>query len=74
MPLIDPAMCDQLAQLPNSPRPAEACRTMMKMAQEDPSANRAGDEAMSCDQIFAEIKKTPRKGVSSAEAARTEGG
>lgn len=72
MPSMDPAMCDQLAQLPNSPMTADACRKMMKMGQDNPSANRPGDEAMSCDQILADMKTTPKKGVSKAEAARTE--
>ncbi len=59
---MDPAMCDQLASMPNAPMSAEACRSMMGMAQgmktagSDPSAMRAGDENMSCEQINAEMQ------------------
>jgi hypothetical protein len=72
MPQIDPKLCDQLAQIPNSPMTVEACKSLMNMAQPDPNANLPGDSALSCDQMFAEMQSTPMKGVSNAQAARTE--
>lgn len=71
MPTADPAMCDALAQMPNAPMTVESCKAMMQIGRDDPSAHRAGDEAMTCDQIFAEMQATPGMGVSEAEAART---
>jgi hypothetical protein len=59
---MDPAVCDSLAGVPNAPMTPEACRAMigaaqsMKAAGSDPSAMRAGDETMSCDQINAEMR------------------
>lgn len=72
MPSVDPAMCDQLAAIPNAPMTVEACRTLLKVGRDDPGGNRPGDDALSCSQIYAEIQTTPGLGVSDAEAARTE--
>jgi len=76
---MDPAMCDQLAGIPNAPMSAEACRSMMGMAQgmkssgSDPSAVRAGDESLSCDQINAEMRSvaTPMVSAETGAQART---
>jgi hypothetical protein len=70
MPAVDPAMCEQLAAIPNAPMTAEACRKMMLIAQDDPASHRPGDEAMSCAQIFAELELHNPAGVSAEEAAR----
>lgn len=72
---LDPAMCDQMAAIPNAPMSAEACRAMIGMAQgmktsgSDPSALRAGDEAMSCDQINAEMRSVATPMVSAETGA-----
>ena len=75
---MDPAMCDQMAAIPNPPMSAEACRSMIGMAQgmktsgSDPSAMRAGDESLSCDQINAEMRSvaTPMVSAQTGEQAR----
>lgn len=76
---LDPAMCDQMAAIPNAPMSAEACRSMIGMAQgmktsgSDPSAMRPGDENLSCDQITAEMRSvgTPMVSAETAAQART---
>jgi hypothetical protein len=68
----DPAMCDALAGMPNAPMTVASCKAMMQMGRDDPAAHRAGDETLTCDQIFAEMQATPGMGVSNAEASRTE--
>jgi hypothetical protein len=76
---MDPAMCDQLASMPNAPMSAEACRSMMGMAQgmkagaSDPTAMRPGDESMSCEQIMTEMRASgsPMVSQSTAEQAKT---
>lgn len=72
MPPVDPAMCEQLAAIPNAPMTAESCRKMMRIAVDDPSTHRPGDDAMSCEQIYAELETRNPAGVSSGEAARHE--
>jgi hypothetical protein len=54
MQAVDPALCDALANMPNSPMTVAACRSMMQLAKDDPSAHRKGDGAMTCADIFAE--------------------
>ncbi len=72
MPTMDEASCERFAALPNSPMSVEGCRKMMQMGKVDPSAQRPGDDAMTCAQIHAEMVKLQPKGVSAAEAARHE--
>jgi hypothetical protein len=73
---LDPAMCDQMAAIPNAPMTPEACRSMIGMAQgmktsgSDPSAMRAGDESMSCDQINAEMRSVATPMVSAETGAQ----
>jgi hypothetical protein len=61
---FDPAICDDIAGLPNPPMSLEACRSMMAMqrsmkaASSDPNAVRPGDENLNCDQIVAEMRAT----------------
>jgi hypothetical protein len=76
---LDPAMCDQMAAMPNAPMSPEACRSMIGMAQgmkssgSDPSAIRAGDETMSCEQINTEMRSvaTPMVSAETSAQART---
>jgi hypothetical protein len=62
--------------MPNAPMSAEACRSMIGMAQgmktsgSDPSAMRAGDETLSCDQITAEMRSVATPMVSAETGAR----
>lgn len=73
---LDPAMCDQMAAMPNAPMSPEACRSMLGMAQgmktsgSDPSAMRPGDETLSCDQINAEMRSVARPMVSAETGAQ----
>ena len=73
---LDPAMCDQMAAIPNAPMTPEACRSMIGMAQgmktsgSDPSAMRPGDETMSCDQINAEMRSVATPMVSAETGAQ----
>ena len=71
-PVMDAAVCNQLAGNPNAPLSVEACRTMMRMGEDDPSTHRPGDEALSCAQIFAEMQTMQGEGVSDANAAQTD--
>ncbi len=73
MPTADPAMCDSLANIPNSPMTVEACRSMLQIAKDDPAAHRKGDATMTCADIYAELKTATRDiRVSDAEAARRD--
>lgn len=73
MPTVDPAMCDALANMPNAPMTAEACRSLMKLAEDDPTAHRPGDETMTCDDIFAELEAaTANMHFSDEEIARRQ--
>ncbi|MFZ2235602.1 MAG: hypothetical protein WAV67_04410, partial [Dokdonella sp.] len=56
MPTADPAMLDALANMPNAPMTVEACRSMWSLTQDDLTTHRPGDEAMSCDDTFAELQ------------------
>jgi hypothetical protein len=73
---MDPAMCDQLASIPNAPMTPDACRAMigaaqgMKSAGSDPSAIRPGDETMTCDQITAEMRSVATPLVSAETGAQ----
>lgn len=69
---MDAATCEQLAGMPNAPMSVESCRTMVRMGEDDPSSHRPGDEAMSCAQIFAELRTMQGEGVSEATAAQTD--
>jgi hypothetical protein len=71
-PVMDAAVCNQLAGNPNAPLSVEACRTMMRMGEDDPSTHRPGDEALSCAQIFAEMQTMQGDGVSDANAEQTD--
>lgn len=73
MPSADPAMCDALANMPNAPMSVEACRSMLSMAQDDPTSHRPGDEAMNCDDIFTELEAaTADMHISDEEIARRQ--
>lgn len=73
LPSADPAMCDALANVPNAPMTVETCRTMLKLAEDDPTAHRAGDESMTCADIFTEIQNaTGDMRISPEEAARRQ--
>ena len=69
--------CEQLARVPNAPMSVEACKAMMGMAKgfaaaaADPSAQRPDDDAMSCSQIFAELKTMAGVGISDATATQS---
>jgi len=80
-PVTAPAVgaddCEQLAGVPNAPMSVEACRAMLDMAKgfeaaaADPSAQRAGDDALTCAHIFAELKAMAGVGISDANAAQS---
>ena len=72
--------CAKLAGMPNAPMSAEACEKLQgtqqayNQAASDPSAQRAGDEQMSCTQITAELKQqryTPQDKTKVAELDAT---
>lgn len=75
---LDPALCDELASLPNAPMSPEACRSMMMMQQSmktgaaDPTANRPGDENLSCDQIMEEMQATGGPMISQETAVQSK--
>ena len=69
---VSAADCDKLTGMPNAPMSVEACRTMIRMDEDDPSTHRPGDETMSCNQIFAELRTMQGEGVSEANAAQTD--
>jgi hypothetical protein len=66
------ADCEQLAAMPNAPISVETCKAMFGMATSlegaanDPRARRPGDEAMSCAQIFDELRTMTDVGLSKA--------
>lgn len=78
---IDPALCDELASIPNAPMSPEACRAMAGMAQgmkagaSDPSARWPGDENLSCEQIMTEMQTSggPMVSQSTATQSKTAG-
>jgi hypothetical protein len=69
--------CDQLGRMPNPPISVEACKAMLGLgttlnaAADDPTGRRPGDEAMSCEAIFAELQTLAFAGISEATSART---
>ena len=71
-PGVTAAECDKLAGIPNAPISVETCRAMfglattLEAAANDPRARRPGDEAMSCAQIFDELKTMADVGLSKA--------
>ncbi len=73
---LDAAECDKLAGIPNAPISVEACKAMFGMATileaaaNDPRARRPGDEAMTCAQIFDELKTMADVGLSQATSGR----
>lgn len=71
-PAMDASTCDELAGMPNAPMTVESCKAMLRMGEDDPSTHRPGDEAMSCEQIFAELRTMQGEGVSDATAAQTD--
>ena len=72
------AACDQLAAMPNPPMSVAACKAMVDMGTSlnagaaDSSAQRPGDEAMTCTAIFTELKTMAGVGISDINTARTE--
>ncbi len=72
------ADCDQLARMPNSPISVATCKAMMGMAAgvesaaSAPGAQRPGDDALTCAQIFGELKEIAGVGISDAHAATSE--
>jgi len=73
MPAVDPATCDAFANMPNAPMTVEACKSMMEIAKDDPTAHRPGDESMRCADIFAELEAaTLDMRVSDEEVARRQ--
>lgn len=77
-PDVSAVDCEQLAGVPNAPMSVEACKALMGMAAgfeaaaADPNAQRPGDDAMTCTQIFAELTTMRGVGVSDATATQSE--
>lgn len=77
-PGVGPDTCDQLAKLPNPPISVEACKAMLGLAKQldeaanDPRGRRPGDDALSCRQIFDELKSLTDVGLSKATTERME--
>ncbi len=75
---ISAADCEQLAKMPNAPISVETCKAMMGMAGGmdaafgDPGAQRPGDNAMTCPQIFAELQTMAGVGISDLNVAQAE--
>jgi len=72
------AACEQLGSMLNPPMSVAACRAMIGMATSldagaaDPSAQRPGDDALTCSAIFTELKTMAGVGISDISAARAE--
>ena len=72
------ALCDSLATMPNAPMSVEACRAMTGMAAQlqasggDPTASRPGDDAMTCDAIFAQLRNEAGAGIADVDGARAQ--
>ena len=72
------ATCAQLKAMPNSPMTYDQCIQMaasqqaMQAAQNDPSAMRPGDEAMTCDQIKAEFAANGGLNVDKTQVAQAQ--
>lgn len=71
-PAMDASSCDQLAQLPNAPMSVSSCKALMGLDANAPASHRPGDDAMSCAQIFAELRTMQGEGVSDATAAHND--
>lgn len=75
---ISAADCEQLAKMPNAPISVETCKAMMGMAAGmdaaagDPGAQRPGDNAMTCPQIFAELQTMAGVGISDLNVAKSD--
>jgi hypothetical protein len=67
--------CQQLARMPNAPMTMEACEAQkaafanLGAAADTPSGARAGDAALDCPQIVAELQASNFAGVGAATAA-----
>lgn len=72
------AACDRLAAMPNPPMSVAACKAMVNMGTSlnagaaDSSARLPGDEAMTCADIFTELKTIAGAGISDTNTARNE--
>lgn len=75
---MSPAVCEQLANMPNPPISVAACKSMMGLAAGldagagDPSVYRPGDDALTCPQIFGELQSMAGVGITDATAAQAE--
>lgn len=75
---ISAADCEQLAKLPNAPISVETCKAMMGMAASmeaaagDPRAQRPGDSALTCPQIFAELQAMADVGISDLNITKSD--
>jgi hypothetical protein len=74
-PGTDTMDCAQIASMPNAPMSAATCEQMKasqqtyNQAAADPSASRAGDDQMTCQQITAELKQQTYTAPDKAKAA-----
>ena len=71
------ADCEQLARMPNSPISVATCKSMMGIAAGVESAASApgaqpGDDALTCAQIFSELKALTDVGISDANMANSD--
>jgi hypothetical protein len=70
------ASCEALGRMPNAPMSVEACKAMLSIgtalnaAAADPTAQRPGDESMTCAAIFAELKTLAGVGISDHTSTR----
>jgi hypothetical protein len=71
--------CAKLASMPNAPMSLEACQQLQNTQQaynqsaSDPSAQRPGDEQMTCAQITAELKQQQFTAPDKAKVAELDG-
>lgn len=78
LPPVTAAECDKLAGIPNAPISVETCKAMFGMATSfeaaanDPRARRPGDDAMSCAQIFDELKTIADVGLSKSTSGQMD--
>lgn len=73
LPATDPGMCEALANMPSAPMTVEACKAMLKLTEDDPTAHRPGDESMTCADIFTELQvATGDLRISTEEVARRQ--
>jgi hypothetical protein len=75
---VSAADCEQLANMPGAPMSVETCKAMLGMAAgldtaaSAPGAQRPGDAAMSCPQIFAELQTMAGVGISELNVAKSD--